>query len=80
MAKSFYDAIEAMPGVSRKSDPYGLQLVRDGKTIVPLNEKWLDPDDQIREMDRKGFESLVRWTRNGLCAFRATAYGGGTTW
>ena len=70
MAKSFYDAIEAMPGVSRKSDPYGLQLVREGKTIVPLNEKWLDPDDQIREMDRKGFDMrLVSLTTPNLYIF-----------
>ena len=70
MAKSFYEAIEAMPGVSRKADPYGLQLVRDGKTVVPLNEKWLDPDDQLREMDRKGFDMrLVSLTTPNLYIF-----------
>jgi aminocarboxymuconate-semialdehyde decarboxylase len=70
MAKTFYEAIEAMPGTSRKSDPYGLQLVRDGKTVVPLNEKWFDPDDQIREMDKKGFDMrLVSLTTPNLYIF-----------
>jgi aminocarboxymuconate-semialdehyde decarboxylase len=70
MAKTFYEAIEAMPGVSRKADPYGLQLVRDGKTVVPLNEKWFDPDDQVREMDRKGFDMrLVSLTTPNLYIF-----------
>ncbi len=71
-AKTFYEAIEAMPGVERKPDPYGMQLVRDGKTVVPLNEKWFEPDSHIREMDAKGIDvRLVSLTTPNLYIFDA---------
>ena len=72
LAKSFYEAIEAMPGVSERSDPYGRQLVRDGKTIVPLNDAWMAPDHQLRDMDAKGFDvRLLSITTPNLYFFEA---------
>ena len=71
-SKPFYEAIEAMPGVVRKSDPYGHRLERDGKNIVPINDKWFDPDGHVREMDRKGFDMrLVSLTTPNLYIFPA---------
>ncbi len=70
LARSFYAAIEAMPGVSQASDPYGKQLVRDGKTVVPLNDTWFEPDHQLRDMDAKGFDMrLVSLTAPTLYFF-----------
>ncbi len=68
--RSFYDAIEAMPGVERRPDPYGMQLVRDGKTVVPLNDKWFEPEAQLRDMDAKGIDMrLVSLTTPNLYIF-----------
>jgi aminocarboxymuconate-semialdehyde decarboxylase len=56
MAPSFYAAIEALPGVARRADPFGWRLERDGRNIVGLNEEWFKPDAHIRDMDRKGID------------------------
>ncbi len=70
MARSFYDSLEAMPGMTRKPSPYGVQLYRDGKAVVPLNEEWLDPDHCIREMDAKGIDfRLVSLTMPSVYIF-----------
>ncbi len=74
VAKSFYAAIEAMPGVSEVSDPYGKQLVRDGKTVVPLNDSWFEPDHQLRDMDAHGYDlRLLSLTTPNLYIFEPAA-------
>jgi aminocarboxymuconate-semialdehyde decarboxylase len=71
-AKKFYEAIEAMPGVARRPDPYGVQLMRDGKVIVPLNESWFEPGHSLREMDQKKIDvRLVSLTTPSLYIFPA---------
>ncbi len=70
MARSFYESLEAMPGMTRKPSPYGVQLYRDGKAVVPLNEEWLDPDHIVREMDAKKIDwRLVSLTMPSVYIF-----------
>lgn len=70
MAQSFYQAIEALPGVGRHADPFGWRFERNGKLVVGLNERWFEPDAHIRDMDSKGIDMrLVSITTPNLYIF-----------
>lgn len=56
----YYDALEALPGVSVSRRPGGISfLYRDGLQWLPFNEAMFDPDHQLRDMDRKGIDVRV---------------------
>ena len=70
MARSYYEAIEALPGVAERADPFGRALVRDGKNVIPINDDWFESDHQMRDMDKKGFDlRLVSLTTPNLYIF-----------
>lgn len=58
--RAFYDRLEAMPGVTIDRRPAGVHfLKRNGSNWLPFRDQMFDPDDLLRDMDRKGIDMRV---------------------
>lgn len=58
--RPYYEALEAMPGVSVDRRPKGSHfLKRNGSNWIPFWDSMFDPDDLIRDMDRKSIDIRI---------------------
>ena len=56
MSRTYHEAMAALPGVTQVPDNFGTAFVRNGNRIVSCAEAWFEPDHQLRDMDKKGFD------------------------
>jgi aminocarboxymuconate-semialdehyde decarboxylase len=58
--RAFYDKLEAMPGVTIDRRATGVHfLKRNGSNWLPFRDAMFDPDDLLRDMDRKGIDMRI---------------------
>lgn len=58
--RAFYDRLEAMPGVTVERRTTGVSfLKRNGSNWLPFRDVMFDPDDLLRDMDRKGIDMRI---------------------
>lgn len=60
ISKPYFDMLETLPGMTRTKTPSGVHLLRhEGTTFLPFRDIWFEPDDIIRDMDRKGIDMRI---------------------
>ena len=70
MGKGYYDAMEKMAGVTSKPSRFGRTLLKNGEVVININDDWLDPAHNVREMDKRGIDlSIVTLTTPNLYVF-----------
>lgn len=58
--RAFYDELEAMPGISIERRTQGVSfLKRNGSNWLPFWDSMFDPDDLLRDMDRKAIDMRI---------------------
>ena len=72
---SFFDPLEALPGVWRRDLDGGAQELRRGNvTLLPRRDAWFDDNHCIADMDRKGIDiRLLSLTAPNVHAFEPAA-------
>ena len=72
---SFFEPVEALPGVSRRDLDNGAQELRRGNvTLLPRRDAWFDDDHCIADMDSKGIDiRLISLTAPNVHAFEPSA-------
>ncbi|WP_082456441.1 amidohydrolase family protein [Novosphingobium sp. Leaf2] len=59
-ARPFYEALEALPGVTVERRPAGVHfLKRNGSNWLPFWDRMFDPDDLLRDMDAKQIDRRI---------------------
>ncbi|REE07385.1 aminocarboxymuconate-semialdehyde decarboxylase [Paraburkholderia sp. BL27I4N3] len=60
VTRAYYDELETLPGVRYERRSSGLgYLIKEGRNWLPVRESMFDPDDQLRDMDRKGIDMRI---------------------
>lgn len=58
--RAYYDELEAMPGVTIERRSQGVSfLKRNGSNWLPFWDSMFDPDDLLRDMDRKAIDMRI---------------------
>jgi aminocarboxymuconate-semialdehyde decarboxylase len=70
MGRAYYDAMEKMAGVTSQRGGFGRVLLKNGETVIGINDEWLDENHHVREMDKRGIDlSIVTLTTPNLYVF-----------
>jgi aminocarboxymuconate-semialdehyde decarboxylase len=70
MGKAYYDAMDKLAGTKRVPSRYGVTILKGDEVVINMNEEWLDPSHNVREMDKRGIDlSIVTLTTPNLYVF-----------
>jgi aminocarboxymuconate-semialdehyde decarboxylase len=70
MGKEYYDAMDRLAGTKRVPSRYGVTILKGDEVVINMNEEWLDPAHNVREMDKRGIDlSIVTLTTPNLYVF-----------
>ena len=63
IGQAFYDAIKKIPGVTFVPNRYGTGILKNGETVININEDWYSSKHHVGEMDKRRIDlSLLSLT------------------
>jgi hypothetical protein len=75
---AFYDAMKKIPGVTTVPNRYGTGILKNGETVINVNQDFFAPNHHLHEMDKRRIDlSLLSLTTPNVYVFPEGDAGGG---